>query len=438
MCDSKIWHRFGMSRRQFLRRFGIASGALTFSPFFIDRFESVCAAASRLTRVYKVKNGTALQNTAKVLELMGGIARYISPTDVVVIKGNAQWINQGYTHTECIKGIVEKILEIPGFSGEIIICDNTQNVSTPGATGFDALPANRSHNWTTHNWNSLAAEYQSNAKPVASKKWINGPWRTISSGISEWNPADGEGWTRRLFDYNGRSTYLSSPVFQSPLTPGRMIDMRKGVWESGSYTGRRVTSIFMPTLNNHGDQSEDVCGVTSAIKSFFGATEIHNGANSTISGNYHIHSSSYTQSDAQSAGDLVGRYLNTMYAPSLFVTSAMWSGNQSRTGGATETKTVLACENPVTLDYVSCKDVISPFASWLNPDLNNNTRKQILGCLGQGIGTIAPEDFEVISFDFNHPTATRLDVERKIRDLKAGTATEQDVKDAIRIYMETE
>ncbi len=75
-------------------------------------------------------------------------------------------------------------------------------------------------------------------------------------------------------------------------------------------------------------------------------------------------------------------------------------------------------------------------APWLNPDLNNNTRQQILGCNNQGIGTIDPQKLEVITYDFLRPTANRLDVERKIRDFKAGSATQQDVKDAIRLYME--
>jgi hypothetical protein len=133
---------------------------------------------------------------------------------------------------------------------------------------------------------------------------------------------------------------------------------------------------------------------------------------------------------------LVGRFLNTLYSPALYITAAMWSGWYSRTGTAAQTNTVLACTNPVTLDYVSCRDVISPYASWLNPDQNNNTRKQILGCNSQGIGTIDPAQFEVITYDFNQPTLSRLDVGRKIRDFKAGIATQQDVKDAVNQYME--
>ena len=55
MNNGKKWP-YHMTRRQFLRYYGIASGAITLSPFFIDRFATVCEAASSLTRVYKVKN----------------------------------------------------------------------------------------------------------------------------------------------------------------------------------------------------------------------------------------------------------------------------------------------------------------------------------------------------------------------------------------------
>jgi hypothetical protein len=126
-----------------------------------------------------------------------------------------------------------------------------------------------------------------------------------------------------------------------------------------------------------------------------------------------------------------------MYAPILYISAAMWSGWHSRQGDAVETNTVLACENPATLDYVACKYVISPYASWLDPDQDNNTRKQILGCISGGVGTINPGEFEIITYDFNNPTVNRLDMDRKIRDFKAGNATEQEVKDLINAYMET-
>jgi hypothetical protein len=441
-----------MSRRSFLRYNGIASSALTLSPFFLERLTSVCEAAASPTLVYKVMNGAdCFQNIAKLWELLGGPAAYINPTDVVVIKGNAQWPNQGYTHTGCIKAVIDAILAIPGFSGEILLCDNIQGGGGGGGTyGFDVPASSRVNNWPTMNWTDLGTYYAGQGKPVATVHWQNDiNWRSPASvpSFSVWNPASGNGWTRYFLNYNGRNTYISAPVFQSPITPGRMIDMMNGVWENGGYTGRKVKAIFMPTLNNHdydNNGDEDYAGITSAIKSFYGATEIFHGSPTYISddyvwnGFYSIHSSSFSQLDALAAGNLVGTYINNLYAPVLYITSAIYSGWYDRvaTNGAAFTNTVLACTNPVTLDYVSSRDVISPYAAWLNPDLNNNTRKQILGCNSQGIGTIDPALFQIVTYDFNNPGTTRLGLDQIVRNFKAGTATQQNVKDVIGQYMQ--
>jgi hypothetical protein len=219
------------------------------------------------------------------------------------------------------------------------------------------------------------------------------------------SPADGEGWIRDFFSFHDLNTYLSYPVFESPLTPGRMIDMKNGVWENGKYSGRKVKAIFMPNLNNHGWGDEDYAGITSAIKSFFGATEIHGGGGGTFRGCANVHTSSYSRGKADYAGELTARFIQTMYQPVLYITAAMWSGHVSRTGEAVETKTVLACENPATLDYIASKYVLSPHASFLDPDQDNNTRKQILGCISEGVGTIDPNQYEVIEYDFDNPTA---------------------------------
>ena len=144
---------------------------------------AVGLAATGLTRVYRVKNGDCFQNTAKLWEMLGGPSRYIGSNDVVVIKGNAQWPNQGYTHTGCIKGVIDQILAMPGFSGEILICDNVQTNVASGALGFDATVNNRTHNWPDHNWNSLAAQYQANGKPVATKQWTCDIASTGKAGV---------------------------------------------------------------------------------------------------------------------------------------------------------------------------------------------------------------------------------------------------------------
>lgn len=464
-----------MTRRQFLRNYGIASGAITLSPFFIERFAAVCEAASSLTRVYKVMNApdsltTCSQNIAQLWQMLDGVAKFIGPTDVVVIKGNAQWPNQGYTHTGCIKAVVDAILAIPGFSGEILICDNIQGGGGGAGTyGFDVPASSRNNNWPTYNWNQLAASYQSAGKPVATVQWqTDTTWRTPPSqlpGWSTWNPAggmpaSGTAWSRYFLNYSGRNTYISYPVFRSPVTSGRIIDMKNGVLENGGYSGRKVKAIFMPPLNNHDYTNaggQDYAGVTSAVKSFFGATEIYHGINYSGGDDYlwnswnSIHSSSFTlaeKNDPQAAwyaGQLVGTFINNLYSPTLYITSAIYSGWKDRvdTNGAAYTNTVLAGTDPVSLDYISCRDVISkvgsPPPTWLDPSTqNNNTWLQLSGCNSMGIGTVNPSSIEVVTYDFNHPTASRLDVERKIRDFKAGNATEQEVKDVINLYMESQ
>jgi len=429
--ERKLWAEFGMTRRQFLKYFGIASSALTLGPFFIDRFSLAIAQIPPKVKVYMVKNGNCFQNIAKLWEL-GGLGAYFDQNDVVVIKGNGQWENQGYTHTGCIKGFIEQILGIPGFSGKVFICDNVQVYGATNRTGFDATPQYRINNWPDHNWTTLAAAYQNTNKPVGAKRWINSQG-TITG------PADGEGWIRSIFSFHGIDTYLSYPIFRSPLSSGVMVDMKRGIWEGGLYTGQKVKAVFMPTLNNHGGPSgEDYAGITSAIKSFFGATEIHGGVDGRFNNHYNMHSSTYARSRADYAGELAARFILNMYAPVLYITAAMWSGHGSRTGtsDAAETKTVLACKNPATLDYVACKHVISPYKGFLNPDENNNTRRQITGCIAGGVGTINPEEFEIVSYDFNNPTVHRVDIDRKIKEFKAGTANEQEVKDLIRSYME--
>ncbi len=358
------------------------------------------------TKVYLVKNGTVQENIEKLMELTGGIETYIGAHDVVILKCNAQWPNQGYTNTECIKYVIDAILAIPDYDGEIIICDNIQSVANDETRGFSSSVANRTHNWSEHNWSTLAAEYQGDGYDVSVKQWINESLvdgTTLTDGIA--GPADGTGWVRSFFTFHGMNVYLSYPIFESPLNSGRLIDPKNGVWESGGYTGRQVKVIMMPTLNNHGSGAEDYAGVTSAIKSFFGCSELHLYPDSTVlyNGNtyYHMHSTTYTGSHAFYAGELAARYIQDMYKPVLYITCAIWSGHDSRIGDATNTKTVIASTNPATLDYVSCKEVISPHASWLNPDNDNNTRQQILGCISGGIGTIDPAQYEVITYFFS-------------------------------------
>lgn len=416
---------FELTKREFLKKSLRLAGSMIMLPYLRvwTGVKKAWGQSGERVKVVIVKNGDCFQNISQMFTMLGGITRFVDPDDCVVIKTNGQWPRQGYTHTGCVKAVIDEILAIPGFSGEIFICDNIQRPDTRDRSdawlgssyGFNASSSNRTRNWPDHNWLSLAQVYQDEGKPVAVKSWesaerdpltITGPAEVLSM-------PDQIGWVRDFFQFHGRNTCLSYPVFESPLTPGRVIDMKNGVWENGQYTGRKVKAIFMPTLNNHGSGSEDYAGITSAIKCFFGATEIQfrnpgGGSVRSINGHSTIHSASYSLGRADYAGELAARFITEYYAPILYITAAVWTGWHSRTGQAAETNTVVACENPATLDYVAVKDVVWPcrpdYTFFNTDDPSTNTRKQIDGCLGGGVGTIDPDQYEVITYDFNNPS----------------------------------
>src|SRR3972149_639979 len=76
------------------------------------------------SHIYVVKNGTPQQNVTKTIEMMGGIKSLIGVNDIVVLKPNAQWWNQGRTNLAAMKGFIDLVLGIHGFKGEVIIAEN--------------------------------------------------------------------------------------------------------------------------------------------------------------------------------------------------------------------------------------------------------------------------------------------------------------------------
>jgi len=66
------------------------------------------------------------KNIRKLMKMLGGVESVFGKDDIVVIKPNSQWWLQGMTNTDSIVALIEMILALPGFSGEIIIADNHQ------------------------------------------------------------------------------------------------------------------------------------------------------------------------------------------------------------------------------------------------------------------------------------------------------------------------
>ncbi|MBL3591556.1 MAG: DUF362 domain-containing protein [gamma proteobacterium endosymbiont of Lamellibrachia anaximandri] len=349
-----------LSRRGFLTKAGILVGSGAAFPFLpnwlkkrLSPISDVNAAV--VSRIFVSKNGTPVTNMQRVIDMAGGITHFIDADDVVVIKPNLQWKNQGYTHTEATKALIEVILNRPGgFSGEVIVAENTHADEDDTKRGWAASPDNRVNNWPDMNYNELISWFNGNGFPnVTAAKMDKGNYPTVSG------PSEGHGYVD--VDYtisqsggaNGRVCRLSYPIIESSYS-GKLIDTKNGVWSGGAYNSQNVKLIFLPTLNNHGGAgSEDYAGATSAVKCHLGF--VRSNSWNTGNGTMGIHAVGYNDSPIypDAVGEAVGEFVSNVIRPTLYITVAEWSGWGGRTSttGAEQTKTVGLCNDPVALDY---------------------------------------------------------------------------------------
>jgi uncharacterized protein (DUF362 family) len=82
--------------------------------------------------LYRSINGTPAKNLIKLIEMMGGIEEIIGPDDVVVIKPNVQWWNQGVPNLLAITAFVDIVMNRSGgFRGEVIMAENCHRGKAP-------------------------------------------------------------------------------------------------------------------------------------------------------------------------------------------------------------------------------------------------------------------------------------------------------------------
>jgi hypothetical protein len=345
--------------------------------------------------VYVARNGTPVTNVQSVIALAGGIERFIDHDDVVVLKPNGQWPNQGYTHTLCMKALIDVILNRPGgFAGEIIITEHVHRDPDEALTGNYCwnMPASyRVRNWPDMSYLELVADYHSDHTPnvTAIPLYDSGKGGFVAvSGPADLG-ADQHGWVRTTFiaPTNGRAARLSHPILLSEYSD-KLIDLKNGVWQNGRYNSQKVKLIFLPTLNNHGYlDSEDYAGPTSALKCHLGIVDF------TGPGSYTLHTVGYdSPANTRAMGETVGHLITQILKPTFYLTCAEYTGYGGRHNSwAAQTKTVGLCADPVTLDYWMCKYVMLPCRTsqtFMNPDNDRNLRKALVGCCSKGVGTI--------------------------------------------------
>jgi len=86
--------------------------------------------------VFKATDEDPALATRKLLNSLGGIESLIEKDDIVILKPNSQWWNQGMTNTDVMAEFIEQVLQIKGFAGEVIIADNHQ-AQTDNARGWN-------------------------------------------------------------------------------------------------------------------------------------------------------------------------------------------------------------------------------------------------------------------------------------------------------------
>ena len=379
--------------------------------------------------------GTAEQNTGKVLELIGGIKKVINPDDIVVLKPNSQWWNQGMTNTNSMKEFISQILNMPGFKGEIIIADNHQ------------FQQDETRGWTTdtpngdYNLNQLIA-YFNNAghNNVTKYHWhCAGPNTGLVQGnghgdsvIKRPGTKDGYVWRDDMIYEveNGRKTMMTYPVFTSSYS-GITIDLKNGAWKNRKYLERKVKLINFPSLNHHSGWA----GVTCCIKNYLGIVDMSCGYhgespkgyyNFHYVGNYESNLNRYIEKLRQIAGigyfehfhgGPVGCFMKNVRMADLNIVTAQWVGFGSRTDTklSARPKAILASTDPVALDYYAAKYFLLPytpedimsrwgynFCQYNNPDiLKGPFRRQLEECHAEGIGNLEETKMKIHRFDFS-------------------------------------
>ena len=421
-----------MDRRDFLKSLVVAGGMMAGS--YPENGKAAVGSDGYCygtTAVYRAVNGSPADNLRKVFELMGGVETLIGDRDVVVIKPNVQWWNQGAPNLLAAKTLVDLIMERPGgFGGEVVIAENCHRGRTPWTSAGWSTPFVRNGDLAgTESYNALAAglkkRYENRYSTV---HWID----AAVGGKRVYGPGQGDGYV--YCDGNGkapliecrnelsrrdfRATIMTYPVFTTDR--GTVVDLKNGIWEKGTYTGRRLRFINLAALNHH----STYCGFTSLVKNYLGVSDLSGGPDPGSGGKltgdyYNFHSFPFNKWAAGPRVGMIGRavgtYLKTIRPADLNIVTAEWVGLSSRTDPpVARTRAVLASTDPVALDFHAAKYLLYANSKLGIHDPSRRgspAREYLEECAKTGAGTHDESRVRVQSYDL---AARRLQGEKEM------------------------
>jgi len=265
---------------------------------------------------------------------LGGRDGLIDKSDVVLIKVNAQWKYRGCTNSDVVRGLIQRILDHPdGFDGEIILFENGQGGGSFDCdtmwgdlypdTGVHANAKDESHSFS-YLVDTVFAD------PRVSKYLLDPIRETFIS--KEDHSTDGY---RKL----GKASY---PCFTT--TKGNRIELREGIWNGTSYD-TNLKLVNVPVLKHHMD-----CGLTGALKSFYGVLSMSDGG--------------YGERHYNKLGQHCGQMIARVSAPVINILDCIWVSQGALAGYPPENTTrlneLLASIDPVALDYWATKHLLYP------------------------------------------------------------------------------
>jgi hypothetical protein len=259
----------------------------------------------------------------------------VGPGDVVLIKVNQQWPERGGTNTDVLRGLIARILEHPdGFTGEVVIVENTQNM---GRMDWPASNA-EDHGQSVA---VVVAGFAGQGAPVSVLRWD--PLRAIAVG--EYSDADArDGYVVGVYHPTSQ-VRVSYPKFRT--AGGAFVSLKRGIWspDSARYGDRRLTFLNLPVLKCH-----SIYGVTGALKNHVGTMT------TALSTNTHA---------AVLHGGL-GTFLGEVRMPDLNILDATWvlahpdRGPACGYAEATRLDALVAGRDPVALDLWATTHLLVP------------------------------------------------------------------------------
>jgi len=263
----------------------------------------------------------------------------VGSDNIVLLKGNFQWTNRNTTSTDRIKGVIWQILQHPdGFTGEIIICDNTQNFGT-GINHNDNNSEDPEQSIV-----DVVNTFVAKGYPVSYRDWKN-VWDVVAEEYSAGDYNDG-------FVYESTSK-ISYPKFTSP-SGNYYISLRYGIWDSTSlsYDLDRLCIIDFPVLKAH-----SWAGATIAVKNWIGVLTTAY-ANSRYGGTTSMHTNYFFGQYA-----LVAKVMGVTY-PKLTIVDAAWTSasGPNNLNDTIQTKMLLGSTDPCAVSWYAAKYILTPIA----------------------------------------------------------------------------